>query len=98
MLIGKSSVPLCVDALKGAVNESRNGTDVDRYLDAWECIRVAAPNAQEAIKDESWVKQTRATNKEETTRLEEQLKGYRNNLIKESIRVCGSMKFTVQRC
>lgn len=87
MLLGESSVPLCVDALKAAVVEAKNGRDVGRYRGAWEYIRVAAPNEPEAIRDNAWIESTETANKAETARLEVELKGYRNNLIKESIRV-----------
>lgn len=87
LLIGKSSVPLCVDALKGAVHEAKSGRDVSQYLAAWECLRLAAPNEPESQKDDAWIERVEAENKAETTRLESELKGYKNNLIKESIRV-----------
>lgn len=67
--------------------EAKNGFDVTRYRDAWECIRIAAPGEPEATKDDAWISRTDQTNKGETNRLESLLKGYKNNLIKESIRV-----------
>jgi COP9 signalosome complex subunit 1 len=85
--IGKSSVPLCVDALKAAVIEAKQGRDVNRYREAWDCIRIAAPNEPEAVRDDAWIEKLEAENKVETARLETELKGYKNNLIKESIRV-----------
>ncbi|KAI1805790.1 26S proteasome subunit RPN7-domain-containing protein [Daldinia bambusicola] len=87
LLIGQSSVPLCVDALKAAVAEAKRGKDVQRYRDAFECIRVAAPDEPEAKWDEAWVTATEKANKTETHRLESELKGYKNNLVKESIRI-----------
>lgn len=87
MLIGQSSVPLCVDALKAAVAEAKTGKDVQRYRDAWECVRVAAPGEPEASWDQGWVEQVERSNKTETQRLESELKIYKNNLVKESIRV-----------
>lgn len=85
--IGKSSVPLCVDALKAAVREAKSGRDVRRYKEVWEAIRIAAPNDPDAIRDEDWIERVTRENKAETARLENELKGYKNNLIKESIRV-----------
>lgn len=85
--IGRTSVPLCVEALKSAVHEAKRGRDVQRYRDAWECIRSAAPSEPEAIFDRIWAEQAEKANKAETARLETELKGYKNNLIKESIRV-----------
>lgn len=87
LFIGKSSVTLCVDALKAAVAEAKSGQDVGRYKEAWDSIRLAAPDAPEAQRDEAWIESTDKANKTETLRLETELKGYRNNLIKESIRV-----------
>lgn len=87
LLIGQCSVPLCVDALKLAVAEAKRGKDTQRYRDAWECIRIVAPQEPEAAFDEAWVATTEKSNKAEQYRLEAELKGYKNNLIKESIRI-----------
>ncbi|KAH7041317.1 26S proteasome subunit RPN7 [Microdochium trichocladiopsis] len=87
LLIGRSSVPLCIEALKGAIAEAKKGTDIQRYRDAWECIRIAAPGEPEATWDEAWVTSTQKSNAAETHRLETELKGYKNNLVKESIRI-----------
>ncbi|KAK8066050.1 COP9 signalosome complex subunit 1 [Apiospora hydei] len=86
LLIGRSSVPLCVDALKAAISEAKKGKDVQRYRDAWECIRIAAPNDPESQLDTAWIDNTEKANKMETARLEAELKQYKNNLVKESIR------------
>lgn len=67
--------------------EAKKGSDVLRYKDAWDCIRLAAPGEPEAQRDEAWIDATEKANKTETARLESELKGYKNNLIKESIRV-----------
>lgn len=80
-------MPLCVDALKAAVVEAKQGQDVQRYRDAWDCIRVAAPSEPEAVFDNEWVENTERANKAKTHDLESELKGYKMNLIKESIRV-----------
>jgi len=86
-LIGRTCVPLCVDALKAAVAEAKAGTDVQRYRDAFECIHIAAPNEPEAQFDQEWVENTERANKAKTHQLESELKGYKMNLIKESIRM-----------
>jgi COP9 signalosome complex subunit 1 len=80
-------VPVCVEALKAAVHEAKQGTDIGRYKEAWECIRIAAPNEPEAVLDQRWIDRVDLQNTTELQRLEGELKGYRNNLIKESIRV-----------
>ncbi|KAK8136628.1 26S proteasome subunit RPN7 [Apiospora sp. TS-2023a] len=87
LLIGRSSVPLCVDALKAAIAEAKGGKDVQQYRDAWECIRIAAPTESESQWDSAWVEKTDKANKLETARLEAELKQYKNNLVKESIRI-----------
>lgn len=92
LLIGKACVPLCIDALKAAVAEAKAGHDVNRYIEAWDHIRLAAPTEPEAKRDEAWIEQAERANKRETARLEGELKGYKNNLIKESIRVCAVFK------
>lgn len=86
-MIGRTSVALCIDALKAAIAEAKKGKDVHRYREAWECIRIAAPNEAEARWDQAWVDNTEKANKQETLRLENELRGYKNNLVKESIRV-----------
>ncbi|KAM5353809.1 hypothetical protein ACJ41O_000459 [Fusarium nematophilum] len=87
LLIGKSSVPLCVDALKAAVAEAKAGSDVTQYIDAWDCLRTAAPGEPEAQRDQGWIDNTERANRTETVRLEAELKGYKHNLIKECIRM-----------
>lgn len=87
LLIGKSCVPLRLEALKAAISEAKNGTDVSHYKQAWDCIRKVAPNEPEATRDDAWIDATEKSNKAETHRLESELKGYKHNLIKESIRV-----------
>ncbi|KAK4043972.1 26S proteasome subunit RPN7-domain-containing protein [Parachaetomium inaequale] len=86
-LIGRSSVPLCVDALKAAIAEAKRGKDTHRYREAVECLRVAAPSEPEAAFDQAWLEAQETANKVETNRLLAELKGYKNNLIKESIRM-----------
>ncbi|EEY16700.1 COP9 signalosome complex subunit 1 [Verticillium alfalfae VaMs.102] len=86
LTIGRCCVPLCVEALKAAVAEAKSGRDVERYREIWECIRVAAPAEPEAVFDQAWADKTTMENRQQTHHLETQLKGYKNNLIKESIR------------
>ncbi|KAK4123436.1 PCI-domain-containing protein [Parathielavia appendiculata] len=86
-LIGRSSVPLCVDALKAAIAEAKRGKDTQRYREAVECLRIAAPSEPEATFDQAWLEAQEAANQIETNRLLTELKGYKNNLIKESIRM-----------
>ncbi|KAL2752552.1 hypothetical protein ACRALDRAFT_2029760 [Sodiomyces alcalophilus JCM 7366] len=87
LTIGRCCVPLCVEALKAAVAEAKSGNDVGRYKEAYECIKIAAPSEPEAVLDQAWVDRVTRENRAQTHRLELQLKGYKNNLIKESIRM-----------
>lgn len=86
-LIGRCSVPLCVDALKAAIAEAKRGRDPQRYREAVECLRIAAPSEPEAIFDQAWLDNVETSNRVETHRLTAELKGYKNNLIKESVRM-----------
>lgn len=82
---------LSVDALKAAVVESKAGTDWGRYRAAVTRLQDVAPNDELAASDSDWVERTKKRNAAESDRLEAELKGYKNNLIKESIRVGYSM-------
>jgi hypothetical protein len=53
-----------------------------------------APEEPEAQRDDAWIDRIETANKAETARLEGELKGYRNNLIKESIRVRTSLNLS----
>jgi COP9 signalosome complex subunit 1 len=87
MLIGTTSTFLSLEALKLAILEAKNGRDIKRYLEAQLHLYQLAPEEQEASRDQTWLDNTDRQNQAETARLEAELKGYKNNLIKESIRV-----------
>ena len=76
--------------MKLAVREAKAGKDVRRYIDAQTHLETIGPNEPEAVRDKAWIEQTEKQNQAETQRLEAELKGYKNNLIKESIRVGAS--------
>lgn len=78
---------MCVDALKAAVAEAKRGEDIDIYVSAIEALRQVAPDDPEAKVDRPWIESTDRSKKEETKRLEAELRGYKHNLVKESIRV-----------
>ncbi|KAH0537402.1 hypothetical protein FGG08_005801 [Glutinoglossum americanum] len=86
-VIGQTSSYLAVEALKAAVNEAKKGTDASRYAAAVEALQEAAPDDPDAKLDMNWMEATTKQVKAETDRLEFELKGYKNNLIKESIRM-----------
>lgn len=86
-LIGTSSIPLSSEALKSAIAEAKQGKDVGKYDAAVSALREISPDDPNAKPDLSWIEKTSKQVKVETDRLETELKGYKNNLIKESIRV-----------
>ena len=88
ILIGTCSSYLGVEALKTTVREAKKGKDVKRYLEAQTHLETIGPQEREAVRDTAWMDMTEKLNQAETQRLEAELKGYKNNLIKESIRVC----------
>ncbi|KAL3419638.1 cop9 signalosome subunit 1 [Phlyctema vagabunda] len=87
ILIGTTSTFLGVEALKFAVAEAKAGVDVKRYTDAVAHLQVIGPDEKEATLDSAWVSKRTSSNEHETKRLEAELRGYKNNLIKESIRM-----------
>ncbi|KAL9105110.1 MAG: hypothetical protein Q9163_000028 [Psora crenata] len=89
-LIGRSSPHLCLDALRAAIAEAKRSSDVRRYEKAVSALAKAAPSDPDAEPDTLWVARMKKLVKAETDRMELELKGYKNNLIKESIRVKSS--------
>ncbi|KAF4637910.1 hypothetical protein G7Y89_g172 [Cudoniella acicularis] len=85
--IGFFSGFLGVDALKLAAREAKLGRDTKKYLEAQTLLEQLGPEEREAIRDLSWIDSMDKKNQAETHRLEAELKGYKNNLIKESIRM-----------
>ncbi len=98
ILIGNTSTYLAVDAFRLAIAEAKNSKDVDRYLQAVECLHQISPDDSQGIPDlgsaDTRMKQVKA----ETDRLEHELKGYKNNLIKESIRVRWNLRSGSRTC
>ena len=87
-LIGACSPVLRIEALRAAVTEARSGNDLKSYEDALQLLRRSSRGSEiEFQADSAWIEKKDKQNKAETTRLEHELKGYKNNLIKESIRV-----------
>ena len=86
-LIGTCSSYLSTEALKAAIAEAKSSKDVLRYERAVAALAEVAPKEGEAIPDIEWIDRTNKVVKSEMDRLEQELKGYKRNLIKESIRV-----------
>lgn len=71
-----------------ALVEAKKGSDVRNYHQAVALLkRVLSGRNLDDILDPAWAIQQEKKNNGETARLENELKGYKNNLIKESIRV-----------
>lgn len=79
---------LAVDALKQAVAEAKSGKDIALYEKAVRALAEVAPDEEGASLDSAWVQDIQKGVRAQTDRLEHELRGYKNNLIKESIRVC----------
>jgi COP9 signalosome complex subunit 1 len=74
--------------LKLAINEVvSEGRDVQLYRDACELLRLLGPDEPEAKYNGAWVSETEKANRSDSHHLEAELKKYKNNLVKESIRV-----------
>lgn len=86
-LIGNSSPSLCQEALKAARDEAKKGKDVGRYEKAARAYYEVNPEDPNSALDTQWISNTQKQVAAATSKLEAELKGYRNNLIKESIRV-----------
>ncbi len=79
---------LRVEALRLAVAEAKHGSDLKSYEDALQMHRRSSRSGDlDSQADQAWMEKKDKQNKAESTRLEHELKGYKNNLIKESIRV-----------
>lgn len=85
--IGRSSKPLAAEALRLAIQEAKTGNSIQRYVVAQQLYASVAPDEPDSKLDQGWVDQTRKRNDAKTIQLEAELKGYKNNLVKESIRV-----------
>ncbi|KAJ5156585.1 COP9 signalosome subunit 1 (CsnA), partial [Penicillium capsulatum] len=86
-LIGTTSTLLSTDALKAAVIEAKSGKDVALYEKAVRALAEVAPNDPDASLHSAWVQEVQLSVRAQSERLEQELRGYKNNLIKESIRM-----------
>ncbi|KAF7716564.1 Uncharacterized protein PECH_004365 [Penicillium ucsense] len=86
-LIGTTSTVLSTEALKLAIAEAKSGKDVGRYEKAVRALAEVAPTESEATLDTVWVQKVQRQVQAQSERLEQELRGYKNNLIKESIRM-----------
>jgi COP9 signalosome complex subunit 1 len=89
--IAASPAHLATAAHRLAIIHAKNGINVDSYIAITTAFQAVAPNDPLATIDGEWASATNKRAKLETDRLEHELKAYKNNLIKESIRVRISM-------
>ncbi|KAF3915147.1 hypothetical protein ABW20_dc0103232 [Dactylellina cionopaga] len=87
MFIGNHCPPLAQEALKTAINIIKADKDVRLYRQAIQALQVYSPNDPDSKLDEEWIEKTTREVKQKTDRLEAELKSYKNNMIKESIRI-----------
>ena len=87
MTIGLSSTILQTEALRAAVKEAHSGQDVQQYEVAIAALQDTVTKDADAVLNADWMEKVKKLNTVETGKLEAELKGYKNNLIKESIRV-----------
>lgn len=87
--IGAHSPYLAVDAYRLAIAEAKRGKNVSLYMGLVEEFSGIAPQDPAALTDTVWAEKKTRETQQEQDRLEHELKSYKNNLIKESIRVCG---------
>jgi COP9 signalosome complex subunit 1 len=88
--IALKSSTLQVDALKLALRLIKDTTlNVSLYQETVEQLRLVDSTSDESVLDRSWVENSTRSTKITTEKLEAELKNYKNNLIKESIRVTG---------
>jgi COP9 signalosome complex subunit 1 len=86
--IALKSSPLQVDALRQAVVLIKDTTfNVPLYQETLQQLRLLDTSFPESILDQTWIENSARTAKLTTEKLEAELKNYKNNLIKESIRV-----------
>ena len=86
--IALKSSTLQVDALKLAIRLIKDTTfNVSLYQETVEQLRLVDSISEESVLDRSWVENATRSTKITTEKLEAELKNYKNNLIKESIRV-----------
>ena len=87
-LIASCSVPLKKEAAELACLEAQKGNDVANFNAGVALLRsVSNYKDPHSLLNSSWPSNQEKKNAGETQRLENELKGYKNNLIKESIRM-----------
>ena len=73
--------------MKAALAEAKKGHDTSQYEAAVSALYDVIPDDPDATLDPDFVEKMQKQVKVETNKMETELKLYKNNLIKESIRV-----------
>ncbi len=68
--------------------EAKKGDDINNYNEAIALLSSVINKDSGELIDTNWLSEKEKKNAAETKRLENELKQYKNNLIRESIRVC----------
>jgi COP9 signalosome complex subunit 1 len=87
LFIGEHCAPLRLDALKTALSLAKQSNNPKFYEQAHYILNHYFPTEPEASLDQTHINNVRRHIRAESERLENELKGYKNNLIKESIRM-----------
>ena len=69
------------------MTEAKLGQDVQQYEEVLSAIKELDLSEPKVSRDVAWIEATKKQAKVETNKLEAELKGYKNNLINEIIRV-----------
>jgi COP9 signalosome complex subunit 1 len=85
--IAKADSILSHEALRLAIVESKKGQDTQMYKKLVTVLRSNDTEDDLSTLDTAWIDKTDREVKSRTDQLEAELKQYKNNLIKESIRV-----------
>lgn len=87
IFIGKHSRYLSAEAFRAAITEAKRGRNVPKFGEITQHIHKLRPDDALGKTDTEWAESKQRQVTAEADRLEHELKGYKNNLIKESIRV-----------
>jgi COP9 signalosome complex subunit 1 len=92
LFIAECCPSLAVDALKLAVDEVKQSEmmDTQKYLTCVNSLNglLESQSKPQLPVDSKWITRTQKQARDKSELLEHELKTYKNNLIKESIRVC----------
>ncbi|KAK9461024.1 26S proteasome subunit RPN7-domain-containing protein [Lipomyces oligophaga] len=87
MYIAEHCPGLAIPSLQLAIRQLKQTRDTAQYEDAVAKLNVLDPSSLEATVDKAWLDRTEGEVRTEGDKLELELKSYKNNLLKESIRM-----------